>query len=122
MNQCDGCRRNLPVNSGGIHVGQGWDFMACTKHIYQSDDRLKKLQSENDQLKARDMSEWISIEDRMPLYDEAVLIANENNIGHARLRRNIVIDYFEIVSSNYREPKASVTHWMPLPNAPEQER
>ena len=33
INQCDGCRRNLPVVDG-IHQGQGYDLIACTKVRY----------------------------------------------------------------------------------------
>lgn len=38
MNQCDGCRRGLPVNQYGVHIGpKGFWFgevQACTKHLY----------------------------------------------------------------------------------------
>jgi hypothetical protein len=33
LNQCDGCRRGLPVN-GGLHRGGGYDLMACTSDRY----------------------------------------------------------------------------------------
>lgn len=35
INQCDGCRRGLPVNDHGIHRAAGYDFIACTAHLYQ---------------------------------------------------------------------------------------
>lgn len=38
VNQCDGCRRGIPVNENGVHVGpagfRGGDFMACTADRY----------------------------------------------------------------------------------------
>ena len=39
MNQCDGCKRGLPVENG-IHVdptkkGYGRLFMVCTKGVYE---------------------------------------------------------------------------------------
>lgn len=35
INQCDGCRRGLPVKDG-IHTGTGmWDKMVCQKHRYE---------------------------------------------------------------------------------------
>lgn len=34
-NQCDGCRRGLPIIEG-IHVGQGYDRIGCTAHLYQN--------------------------------------------------------------------------------------
>ena len=34
VNQCDGCRRGLPVRDG-LHVdADGMAFMCCTKHLY----------------------------------------------------------------------------------------
>lgn len=36
INQCDGCRRGLPVNERGIHRGEGYDLIACTAHLYQA--------------------------------------------------------------------------------------
>jgi hypothetical protein len=33
MNQCDGCRRGLPVKNG-IHRGAGWDAIGCSKSLY----------------------------------------------------------------------------------------
>jgi hypothetical protein len=36
MNQCDGCRREMPFNSSGNHVGkEPWDMMGCTKDRYE---------------------------------------------------------------------------------------
>jgi hypothetical protein len=34
MNQCDGCRRELPLE-GDIHVGEGYDMIACTASRYK---------------------------------------------------------------------------------------
>lgn len=33
INQCDGCRRGLPLR-GGIHRGEGYDLIACTADRY----------------------------------------------------------------------------------------
>lgn len=35
MNQCDGCRRGLPIVRGRVHRGEGYDIIACTAHLYQ---------------------------------------------------------------------------------------
>lgn len=36
MNQCDGCRARMPLNSFGLHVGlDGKPHMACTKRLYK---------------------------------------------------------------------------------------
>ena len=33
VNQCDGCRRGLPIVDG-LHKGEGYDMIACTKERY----------------------------------------------------------------------------------------
>ena len=33
INQCDGCRRGLPIVDG-LHKGPGYDMIACTKGRY----------------------------------------------------------------------------------------
>ena len=33
-NQCDGCARGLPLRDG-IHVGEGYDMIGCTREEYQ---------------------------------------------------------------------------------------
>lgn len=37
VNQCDGCRRGLPLNNDGVHVGPGFDMIGCTKDRYGSE-------------------------------------------------------------------------------------
>lgn len=34
INQCDGCRRGLPLIDG-IHKGKGWDMIGCTANLYK---------------------------------------------------------------------------------------
>lgn len=36
VNQCDGCRRGLPLDENGIHVGPGFDMIGCTADRYGS--------------------------------------------------------------------------------------
>lgn len=37
-NQCDGCRRKLPVDEHGLHRGPTtWDVIACTADRYGSE-------------------------------------------------------------------------------------
>lgn len=39
INQCDGCRRGLPLKDGKYHIGKnefwGGDMQYCTKYLYQ---------------------------------------------------------------------------------------
>lgn len=66
------------------------------------------------------MSEWISIEDRLPNYFTWVLIVTEKKfIGVARRFNDVddcpyewISDHGEFIDSRW------VTHWMPLPKAP----
>ena len=44
LNQCDGCRRGLPIVNG-LHEGQGYDKMCCTKNLYG--EYMKKKRSPN---------------------------------------------------------------------------
>jgi hypothetical protein len=34
INQCDGCRRGMPIVDGWVHKGEGYDMIACTKDGY----------------------------------------------------------------------------------------
>jgi len=47
INQCDGCRRGLPKNERGIHVGPGgfWagDVQGCTAHLYSPEEPTREL-------------------------------------------------------------------------------
>lgn len=35
-NQCDGCRRGLPLENG-VHKGAGYDMIGCTAHLYHKE-------------------------------------------------------------------------------------
>lgn len=40
VNQCDGCRRGLPLNDEGVHVsgsGSGFDMIGCTRNRYKGE-------------------------------------------------------------------------------------
>jgi len=39
MNQCDGCRRGLPVVDG-VHQGTGYDMIGCTAKLYTGDSDM----------------------------------------------------------------------------------
>ena len=58
------------------------------------------------------MSEWISIDDRLPEKDEGVIIyPMDGMVGHA--------DYFFNAFSTWGYGEVNgVTHWMPLPEPP----
>lgn len=37
VNQCDGCRRGLPIRDG-VHVGPGYDMIGCTAARYDGSE------------------------------------------------------------------------------------
>ena len=62
------------------------------------------------------MSEWISVEDQLPVYDETVIVA-----GGIAYRR--ILDdgrWYTLTSCDYpgKPIQWDVTHWMPLPDGP----
>jgi len=46
LNQCDGCRRGLPVEDG-THRGEGYDLIVCTKDRYIKTDSEDNLCDNN---------------------------------------------------------------------------
>ena len=40
VNQCDGCRRGLPLDELGIHYGEGFDMIACTRERYENPEEV----------------------------------------------------------------------------------
>jgi len=64
------------------------------------------------------MSDWISVNDGLPDYDERVLICDGENIGHARRKDGLYDYHWSVVASNSYVPSSQVTHWMPLPALP----
>lgn len=71
------------------------------------------------------MSEWVSVKDRLPETDDMVLV-----LASGKPRENItLVDAFELAEydpegwslETYPEwMDAKVTHWMPLPEPPEE--
>ena len=64
------------------------------------------------------MSEWISVEDRLPGYDAASLVWDENaKVWAARysIQNECFVCY---VGFNTLLLKDGITHWQPLPDPP----
>ncbi|MGD2072526.1 MAG: DUF551 domain-containing protein [Candidatus Thorarchaeota archaeon] len=76
------------------------------------------------------MSEWISVKNKLPEYDQRVLIYNETNEYNKKIGRDIICGHRvctnkkgEIWISDVRGYNCMpVTHWMPLPDPPEGEK
>jgi hypothetical protein len=63
------------------------------------------------------MSEWISVEDRLPKRNERVLAAwnNKKDVIFCSYYGNKAISVFV---DRVKERTVTVTHWMPLPEPP----
>jgi len=52
INQCDGCRRGVPVNEHNHHIGPGgfWagDTQACTAYLYGCTPINQKRENKNE--------------------------------------------------------------------------
>lgn len=65
------------------------------------------------------MSEWISVEDRLPKDDENVLFINSNLGGVPQTAwYEEGVGFFPYAVSVAANLVAVVTHWMPLPEKP----
>ena len=63
------------------------------------------------------MTEWISVEDRLPVDTETVLITHRGGVSFGWF--NGV--YWERGAATKHKPIKTVTHWMPLPEPPKEE-
>ena len=70
------------------------------------------------------MSNWISVEDRLPKNNECVLVFANDIISNWMLTLEAYIcpeyDSFDWIQLDGEDFPCIVTHWMPLPEPPEQ--
>ena len=91
------------TGTDGIYIG------AETGETYYSPEYIKRLDERGL------MSEWISVEDRLPEHNQIVLVFNKN-----WLLKNMSTDLFlEKGGRKWFLMYRDVTHWMPLPEPPE---
>ena len=76
------------------------------------------------------MSEWISVKDRMPGRYETVLIAISTVNGYGDPAKLVTIGGYDHIEKRWEQYTSTdrqlcqgetVTHWMPLPEPPEEE-
>lgn len=66
------------------------------------------------------MSEWIGVKDRLPPLGERVLCSDGTAVFEQyRVELSAVYGIWE--RSGMKSPMQNVTHWMPLPEPPEEE-
>jgi len=105
---------SLQKLANGEYMGVGDD---CRwKQWQHQQQRIAALEAElkASQQREAELREWIPVSVSMPPQQQSVLIANSNNVGHARL----VNGRWFVVASNDPVPIEQVTHWMPLPSPP----
>ena len=80
---------------------------------------LKEQESRAKKTSDKKTSEWISVEERLPEKDKDVMCYSNKNGGH------MFFGYRGWISGEWMEGGSlhigDVTHWMPLPDAPEVE-
>ena len=107
-------------------------------HIAALQQEIEKLRGQNEQLReaaalvTKESAEllerrWIPVEERLPELDELMLV-----IASGKPKENITLDNAVELATLYSDgwclemcPEwtgATVTHWMPLPEPPEEER
>lgn len=75
---------------------------------------LEQLQAENEKLKAQ-VPRWIPVEERLPKKEEDVLVHYAGG--------RIDMDWVgKLGAFRWEEVNGEATHWMPLPQAPKEEK
>ncbi|EKN3739867.1 DUF551 domain-containing protein [Yersinia enterocolitica] len=96
-----------------------WYWMDCDKGFYsQYDNQHRRIVYTTPQLNSQaGLGSWIKCSDRMPEVGDVVITAYQGctNIGQME-RSGKTYRYFTSIASGRELP---VTHWMPLPAAPE---
>ena len=58
---------------------------------------------------------WISVEDKMPQFNDAVLVSVKRKKG-GRVLFAFYFGHHRFILLGKRNPEKEVTHWMPLPS------
>ena len=85
-----------------------WDD--CRKRDVEAADMIERLTAENAAL--REKQRWISVTEKTPEYDMPQLALNAD--GDALIANYAYGEWFDTWGQD-----VEVTHWMPLPDAPE---
>ncbi len=105
VNQCDGCRNEMPIVDGIHRKENGTCFMVCTGNRYES----------------KRVSDWISVDKALPEAFEEV-VAYCTNFGGIIFHDAIYYDDSEESGwcrKGDDKPFLNVTHWQSLPPPPE---
>ena len=114
-NDIDGCVHRQKEIIADRLIANG---VTVQENVKMSDELLKQLKNApittwKEEPSIETVQEWISVDDRLPVDQEEVLVCTRSKNGI----RNIDKGYMAIDRFIHRG-RAEVTHWMPLPNPP----
>ena len=91
---------------------------SCGDYRYQNKDKLDYEDALWLAIAAlREQMDWISVRDRLPEDQVEVLVATRSKNGVRNIDKGyLAIDHF------IHRGRAEVTHWMPLPELPKEEK
>lgn len=107
VNKCDGC----PYKETYDKYGYG-----CLNEVDM--DALELLEEQDQPTVAKDIKvpiKWISVKDRLPENEESVLVWEKQGFVYVDTRKG---DTWVIGTPN----GAIITHWMPLPESPKEDK
>lgn len=81
-------------------------------------DLIDRLTAENAVL--REKQRWIPVTERMPELEVPVLVLDRRGNMIVRTLRRLVSDKEAVFRPDGLAPRKNITHWMPLPEAPEE--
>lgn len=110
--------RELEAESQCLCICDGCHEDDCVTPLFRSAaNMIEQLTAENTALRKK-IPQWINCKDELPPLEQEVLIRTKwRDIYNRRLHK--YLDGVELFTPGGLEPINGVTHWMPLPEAPE---
>jgi len=93
----------------------GWGYSVCTPCINEW------LKLEETEVNLQGKMNWISVKDRLPPKEGKIYLAVSSERGIGTIQWVSGGKYWSFRADSYYGNLEEVTHWMPLPNPPEEE-
>lgn len=94
------------------------DTQRCQENLLdKAAEAIERLTAENAAL--REKQRWIPVTERMPELEVPVLVLDRRGNMIVRTLRRLVSDKEAVFRPDGLAPRKNITHWMPLPGAPE---
>ena len=102
-----------------------WTSCDIDKVCLDAADLIERLTAENAKAEAerdalREKQRWIPVTERMPELEVPVLVLDRRGNMIVRTLRRLVSDKEAVFRPDGLAPRKNITHWMPLPEAPEE--